>query len=266
MRRSAFANLDPDAGGPGLPVDLRIDHADLAREFAPWKTARLHRDRLADGDARRDRAPRRRPSPRPPTYLRPETARRRAARACLRRHCAPARCRLAAPTIRSRSERCGFFPLRRSRRSGTSRFISRCRDPRPYSPSPPVVLDSMVAMYSAAADDIGRAIDFHQRLALPDPRASGDVRDLLHPAFGAHGDDRDPALVELDRAGRPNRRPDHAPRCGLGLDSGALDFAGDSLTEPSSASFAFDRRGCSPSPSSPFFGVGEVSGNPIGLR
>ena len=37
--------------------------------------------------------------------------------------------------------------------SGTSRFISLCRDPRPYDPSPPVVLELMVARYSAAADD-----------------------------------------------------------------------------------------------------------------
>ena len=37
--------------------------------------------------------------------------------------------------------------------SGTSRFISLCRDPRPYDPSPLVVLDVIVARYSAAADD-----------------------------------------------------------------------------------------------------------------
>jgi hypothetical protein len=37
--------------------------------------------------------------------------------------------------------------------SGTSRFVNLCRDPRPYDASLLVVLDVMVARYSAAADD-----------------------------------------------------------------------------------------------------------------
>src|SRR4051794_19357722 len=37
--------------------------------------------------------------------------------------------------------------------SGTSRFISLCRDPRPYDPSAAVDLELMVARYSAAADE-----------------------------------------------------------------------------------------------------------------
>ena len=36
--------------------------------------------------------------------------------------------------------------------SGTSRFVSRCREPRPYTSTPPTSFELIVARYSAAAD------------------------------------------------------------------------------------------------------------------
>ena len=50
-----------------------------------------------------------------------------------------------------------------------------------------------------------RAVEPHQRLALADLAAGGDILDGVDEGFGAHRNDRDAPLVELDGAGRAHR-------------------------------------------------------------